>query len=295
MVAADKPWERLPNPVGRITPMFLGGHQSFELGGDQSGAFVGNIADFGLFDRGIDDDEMDCLFRQTKRTLGGCQPMTAMRGLSVHAWASHCDDRPDSVHCIPGEFPRDDGIATLPLGQQMGGANTFADDGTFTLGFWFDKNWCDNAGQNSSSTLLAWGGGNNCGQGGSEGVCQASVSVQMVCPNSARPSSLQGAVLRVHLVSDNGNSYEVDVSARNELDRGLVMDNWASLTISARNDKVDLYVDNIVVQFRQRWVREARLKHLRPSRVFTPCVVPVVRRVLLLLQAWAKWAFPLST
>ena len=77
----------------------------------------------------------------------------------------------------------------------------------------------------------------------------------MVCPNSARPSTLQGAVLRVHLVSDNGNSYEVDVSARNELAGGLVMDNWASLTISARNDKVDLYVDNIVVQWRQRWVR----------------------------------------
>lgn len=256
--------------------MFLGGHQSFELDGDQSGAFVGNIADFGLFNRGIDDDEMDCLFRQTKRTLGGCQPMTAMRGLSVHAWASHCDDRPDSVHCIPGQFPRDDGIATLPLGQQMGGANTFADDGTFTLGFWFDKNWCDNAGQNSSSTLLAWGGGNNCGQGGSQGLCQASVSVQMVCPNSARPSTLQGAVLRVHLVSDNGNSYEVDVSARNELDRGLVMDNWASLTISARNDKVDLYVDNIVVQFRQRWVRGSSSATVPFLPLFTPHVGPTL-------------------
>ena len=238
-VAADKPWERLPNPVGAITPMFLGGHESFELDGDQSGAFVGNIADFGLFNRGIDDEEMDCLFRQTKRTLGGCMPMQNMYGLSIHAWATHCARSPDSVHCIPGAFPATsrsavigedsvldaNGVATLPLGQQLGGANTFADDGSFSLGFWFDKNWCDNtfnatAGEGGSSTLLAWGGGNDCGQAGSEGMCKASVSVQMVCPNSARPSSLRGAVIRVHLVSDNGNSYEVDVSARNELDNG---------------------------------------------------------------------------
>jgi hypothetical protein len=258
---APKPWEQLPKPLGVNTPMYLGGHESFRPGGSESGAFVGNIADFGLFNRGIDDKEMDCLFRQTKRTLGACTPV--QRGLAVHGWTGGCthgNGNNQNLNTINGMNARDalcgrgtNGVATVPILE-----NGFADDGRFTLSFWFDKRWCETtfnatAGEGGSSTLLAWGGGNNCGGGGGVGLCRASVSVQLVCPHAARPSNLIGAALRIHIVSDNGKSYETDVSTRNELDRGLVTDKWANLMLSVQNDKVDVYVDEILVQFRQRW------------------------------------------
>lgn len=260
---APKPWELLPKPLGVNTPMYLGGHESFRAGSDQSGAFVGNIADFGLFNRGIDDDEMDCLFRQTKRTLGACQPTNSIRGLAIHGFTGGCthganwnadQSSVNGINAMDALCSRGtSGVAAVPILR-----DGFANDGKFTLSFWFDKRWCDTtfnatAGEGGSSTLLAWGGGNNCGGGGGAGLCQASVSVQLVCPNAVRSSNLIGAALRIHIVDDRGKSYESDVSTRNELDGGLVTDKWANVMLSVRPDKVDVYIDQILVRFTQRW------------------------------------------
>ena len=82
----NKPWEALSAPVGMATPMYLGGHASFRPGDEHSGNFVGNIADLGLFNRGVDDDEMDCLFRQTKRSLGACSPSSQVLQRPCQGW-----------------------------------------------------------------------------------------------------------------------------------------------------------------------------------------------------------------
>ena len=50
--------------------------------------------------------------------------------------------------------------------------------------------------EQADTTILTWGGGSNCGGGGGPGACSASISIQMVCANALRPSSLDGNVIR---------------------------------------------------------------------------------------------------
>ena len=65
----------IPNPLNAPDPLFLGGHlfNGGYSGQEQGGGFVGNIADLAIFDRVLEDKEVDCLFRETERTLGSCR------------------------------------------------------------------------------------------------------------------------------------------------------------------------------------------------------------------------------
>ena len=289
-IGSGRGWEALPTPLGPKTPMYLAGHESFRPGDGNSGSFVGNIADFALFNRGIDDSEMDCLFRQTKKTLGACMPMNAMRGHVMHAQLTtkgvlkkppsalsagaiamrdgmhFCNQLTTAGACpLPSsQRPSQNSPQALadpmPIGQFAAQPTTgnFADDGEFSLSFWFSKGWCDQfnatAGEGGSSTLLAWGGGNDCGRGGGAGPCKALVSVQLVCGGAStdRPSTLLTSnVIRIHIVSDDGTSYETDVNTNDEvmLGNGLIVDDWCNvmLQVQSSETRVNLFIDQLPV------------------------------------------------
>lgn len=66
--------QTIQHPYGTPNPIFLGGHSWPGYRQDLSGGFVGNIADLAIFDRTLSEKEMDCLFRETERGLGSCDP-----------------------------------------------------------------------------------------------------------------------------------------------------------------------------------------------------------------------------
>ena len=184
--AANKPWETLPSPAGTTSPLYLGGHAAFgstESSAVQSGAFIGNLADLAIFSRGIEDSEIDCLFRQTRRSLGACSPSSSVRGRLLRtgfrkiqealtlppagafvtaAGLQFCTHLNAAGVCA-SQAEVETGLGLVPtegpLAATIAVPSNFAADSSFTLSIWFTKNWCSNFNttvESAASTLLAW-------------------------------------------------------------------------------------------------------------------------------------------
>ena len=110
--------QTLPHPYGAPNPMYLGGHSWGGYNNDLSGGFVGNIADLAVFDRTLSEKDVDCLYRQTERGLGSCDPYSiryAMNQyLGVGTGAPSGTVVGDQVEAqVPGETP-----GTVQVGRQ---------------------------------------------------------------------------------------------------------------------------------------------------------------------------------
>ena len=68
--------QTLSHPYSTPNAIFLGGHSWPGYRQDLSGGFVGNVADLAIFDRTLSEKDMDCLFRETERGLGSCDPFS---------------------------------------------------------------------------------------------------------------------------------------------------------------------------------------------------------------------------
>lgn len=80
----NKPWELLPNPLFAARAVHLGGNPWAGAQGQASGGFLGNVADLAIFDRALGDKDIDCLFRETERGLGSCDPQNLRPALSAY-------------------------------------------------------------------------------------------------------------------------------------------------------------------------------------------------------------------
>ena len=81
---ADKLWESLPTPLNAARAIYLGGHAWTDARGQSSGGFMGNVADLAIFDRALGDKDIDCLYRETQRGLGSCDPQNLRTTLSAY-------------------------------------------------------------------------------------------------------------------------------------------------------------------------------------------------------------------
>ena len=114
---ANKAWELLPNPMNTARAIFLGGHPWPDTHGQLSGGFVGNVADLAIFDRALGTKDVDCLFRETQRTIGSCDPSNLPTVLSAYLGQSEG---------VPRGAAAGDEVAA-PLGRQDGKVHLFPD------------------------------------------------------------------------------------------------------------------------------------------------------------------------
>lgn len=114
---ARKPWNSLPNPMNAARPIFLGGHAWNDTRGQISGGFMGNIADLAIFDRALGAKDIDCLFRETARRLGSCDPKNLRAALSAYL---------GQAAGAPGGAAAGDQVAA-PDGWQDGQVHLFPD------------------------------------------------------------------------------------------------------------------------------------------------------------------------
>ncbi len=119
----------ISHPYASPNPMFLGGHSWSGYRNnnrdDLSGGFVGNIADLAIFDRTLSEKDMDCLYRETERGLGSCDPYSiryAMNQyLGVATGAPSGTVVGDQVEAqVPGETS-----GTVQVGRQKAGVVLF--------------------------------------------------------------------------------------------------------------------------------------------------------------------------